>query len=118
MEVELPRMPQRDFVLRWIEEIVRTVHRMLFGPGPVDLAMAESRVDDAIAHLLGPLTLLIPRLDVPSAADLLGDSDRIMGLAELLDLKAAVLEAQGNPAAEATRERAAAFKREVARREA
>jgi hypothetical protein len=110
-------VPQRDFVLRWIEEIVRTVHRMLFGPGPVDLAMAESRVEDAIAQLLGPLTLLIPRLDVPSASDLLGDTDRIMGLAELLDLKAAVLTAQGDPAAEATRARAAAFRIEAARRD-
>ena len=110
-------MPQRDFVLRWIEEIVRTVHRMLFGPATVDLVTAERRVEDAIAQLLGPLTLLIPRLDVPSASDLLGDSDRIMGLAELLDLKAAVLAARGDPAAAATRTRAAAFRSEALRRD-
>lgn len=110
-------MPQRDFVLRWIEDIVRTVHRMVFGPGQVDLSAAESRVEEAMAQLLGPLTLLIPRLDVPSAADLLGDTDRIMGLAELLDLKASVLTARGDPAAEATRARAAAFRSEAGRRD-
>lgn len=110
-------MTQRDFVLRWIEEIVRTVHRMLFGPGTVDLIAAERRVEDAIAQLLGPLTLLIPRLDVPSASDLLGDSDRIMGLSELLDLKAAVLEAKGDPTAEAARARAAAFRTEAGKRD-
>ncbi len=111
-------MPQRDFVLRWIEEIVRTVQRMLFGPGAVDLAMAESRVEDAVAQLLGPLTLLIPRLDVPSASDLLADTDRIMGLSELLDLKSAVEEAKGDPAAaEVSRTRAAAFRNEAARRD-
>ena len=111
-------MTQRDFVLRWIEEIVRTVHRMLFGPGPVDVASAEARVSDAIAQLLGPLTLLVPRLDVPSAADLLGDGDRIISLAELLDLQAAVEDAGGKTdQARLTRERAAAFREEAGRRD-
>jgi hypothetical protein len=109
---------QRDFVLRWIEDIVRTVHRMLFGPGPVSVAMAETRVADAIAQLLGPLTLLVPRLDVPSAADLLGDADRITSLAELLDLQAAVEEAGGKAEqARLSRERAAAFREEAGRRD-
>ena len=109
---------QRDFVLRWIEDIVRTVHRMLFGPGSVDVAMAETRVADAIAQLLGPLTLLVRRLDVPSAADLLGDGDRITCLAELLDLQAAVEDAGGKTdQARLTRERAAAFREEAGRRD-
>src|SRR5687768_849469 len=109
---------QRDFVLRWIEEIVRTVHRMLFGPGPVDVASAEARVSDAIAQLLGPLTLLVPRLDVPSAADLLGDGDRIISLADQLELQAAAEDAAGKTEpARRTRERAAAFTEEAGRRD-
>jgi hypothetical protein len=109
---------QRDFVLRWIEDIVRTVHRMLFGPGPVDLVSAEARVAEAIAQLLGPLTLLVPRLDVPSAADLLGDGDRITSLSELLDLQAAVEEAGGKTEqARLTRERSAALREEAGRRD-
>lgn len=73
---------QRVVVLRWIEDNVRTVHRMLFGPGRVDLAMAEARAEDALTQLMGSLTLLIPRLDVPSAAQLLGDPDRIVAIAD------------------------------------
>src|SRR5687768_2603955 len=111
-------MTQRDFVLRWIDEIVLTVHRMLFGPGPVDVASAEARVSDAIAQLLGPLTLLAHRLDVPSDADLLGDGDRITSLAELLDLQSAVEDAGGEThQARLPRERAAAFREEAGRRD-
>jgi hypothetical protein len=84
---------QRDVVLRWIEQIVATVRRMLLGPDAVDPAMAMPIIDEAIHQLLGPLALLVPRLDVPSAAALLRDPERILGLARLLDLKAMALTA-------------------------
>jgi hypothetical protein len=101
---------QRDVVLRWIEQIVATVRRMLLGPEAVDPAMAMPIIDEAIHQLLGPLALLVPRLDVPSAAALLRDSERILGLARLLELKAMALKAgsQAEAAAE-TLARAQAF---------
>lgn len=112
-------MPQRDVVLRWIEQIAQVVRRMLAGPGPVDLELAGQRVEEAIEQLLGPLSLLVPRLDVPSAAALIAEADRLMGLAQLLDLRGAIEQAAGRgDAALATRQRAAAFRNEVARRAA
>lgn len=98
---------QRDVVLRWIEQIVATVRRMLLGPSAVDPAVVEGMVDDAIAKLLGPLTLLVPRLDVPSAVELLRDQDRVLGLATLLAVKADVLERTGRTAEAATLQRRA-----------
>jgi len=101
---------QRDVVLRWIEQIVATVRRMLLGPGAVDPAMALPIIDEAIHQLLGPLALLVPRLDVASAAALLRDPERIRGLATLLELKAMALAAasRGEEAAE-VRQRATGF---------
>ena len=90
---------------------------MLAGPGPVDLDLAAERVEEAIAQLLGPLELLVPRLDVQSAAAIIGDPDRLSGLAQLLDLRGAIEQAGGkSDAAERTRGRAAAFRTEAARR--
>jgi hypothetical protein len=101
---------QRDVVLRWIEQIVATVRRMLLGPDAVDPAMAMPIIDEAIYQLLGPLALLVPRLDVPSAAALLRDPERILGLARLLELKAMALQAdsRAEEAAE-VRQRAQGF---------
>jgi len=89
---------QRDVVLRWIEQIVATVRRMLLGPSAVDPEIVDRMIDDAIAKLLGPLTLLVPELDVPSTAALIRDPERITGLARLLELKATVLERMGKEA--------------------
>lgn len=103
---------QRDVVLRWIEQIVATVRRMLLGPDAVDPAMAMPIIDEAIYQLLGPLALLVPRLDVPSAAALLKDPERILGLARLLDLRAMALQAcSRTEEAEEVRERARGFER-------
>lgn len=110
---------QRDVVLRWIEQIVATVRRMLLGPEAVDPAMAAQILDEAIDQLLGPLALLVPRLDVASAADLLRDPERILGYARLLESKAAVLDQAGSPGdAALVRERARTFERAGAERAA
>lgn len=101
---------QQDVVLRWIEQIVATVRRMLLGPDAVDPAMAMPIIDAAIHQLLGPLALLVPKLDVSSAAALLRDPDRILGLARLLELKAMALQADArSDEAADVRTRAAAF---------
>jgi hypothetical protein len=101
---------QRDVVLRWIEQIVATVRRMLLGPSAVDPAVVDRMIDDAIAKLLGPLTLLVPQLDPASAAALLRDPERITGLVRLLELKAMVLERIGKgEEGQALRDRATAL---------
>lgn len=104
-------MAQRDVVLRWIEQIARVVRRILLGPGPPDLAAARVHVEEATTQLLGPLALLVPQLDIPSAVALLHDPERVIGLALLLELRAEIAEAEGDTAAAAAaRARAAAFR--------
>ncbi|MGQ0704143.1 MAG: hypothetical protein ACT4PM_13510 [Gemmatimonadales bacterium] len=108
-------MTQRDVVLRWIEQIARVIRRMLAGPGPQDVEAARLHLEEAMAQHLGSLAEVVPRLDVTSAANLLRDPDRILGLALLLDLLASVQEAAGEQEASAlTRGRAEAFRRTVA----
>lgn len=102
---------QRDVVLRWIEQIARVVRRILQGPGPADLALARTHLEEATAQLLGPLALVVPQLDAPSAAQLLHDPERILSLALLLELEAAVAEQEADAvAAHGLRERAAALR--------
>ncbi len=106
-------MTQRDAVLRWIEQIAKVVARMLYGPGPIDLDLAADQVEAALAQHVGSLTLLLPQLDVPSAATLLNEPERIFGYAQLLGLLGAVQHARGEAAALTTHARAIAFAREA-----
>ena len=57
--------------------------------------------DAAIGTLLGPQRAMLERLDVWSAANLLGNPERVMMWSELLRLKADVLEV-GHALAEST----------------
>jgi hypothetical protein len=106
-------MTQRDVLLRWIEQVARVIERLLHGPGPVDLELARDQIEAAIAQHLGPLQAVLPRLDLPSAAGLLHDPDRIYGYAQLLALLSAVEQAANAPAAAGTRVRAIALAREA-----
>jgi hypothetical protein len=106
-------MPQRDVVLRWIEQVSRVVARLLHGPGPIDLELAADQVEAALAHHLGPLHALLPQLEFASAAALLHDPDRLFGYAQLLALLAAVQQAQDDSRAPVTRARALAMAREA-----
>ena len=88
-------MAQRDVVLRWIEQIAPLVARMLGRGAPADLESAHHQVRDAIVELLGPVAPLVERLDARSAAEVIGDAERIFAWARLVDLDAAVLGALG-----------------------
>jgi hypothetical protein len=109
-------MPQRDVVMRWIEQLGKVVARLLHGPGPIDLELATDQVQEALNQHLGAMAPLVAQLDVHTAAGLLHDSDRIFGYAQLLSLLAAVEQAAGDPKATLTRERALAFAEEALRR--
>jgi hypothetical protein len=100
---------QRDLVLRWLEQLSLLIRRLLYGPGPVDIELAEHRIAEAMQQHLGPLALLVPRLDPLSAANLLHDPDRILGYAELVGLEALIREKKGEDAT-ALREREAALR--------
>ena len=108
---------QRDLVLRWIEQLGRLVARLVGLGGKAELASARDQVAEATINLLGPLSLLVPRLETASAAELLADPDRIFGYAQLLDLDGAISEAIGeHDAAAESRRRALEFAREAVAR--
>jgi hypothetical protein len=106
-------VPQRDVLLRWLEQLSLLIRRLLYGPGPVDIELAEHHIQDALEQHLGPMTALVARLDVPSVATLLHDPDRIFGYAQLVGLQAAVLAARGDPGAAALQVRAVGLAREA-----
>ena len=106
-------MPQRDVFLRWIEQIARVVARLLHGPGPPDLDLAREHISEALQQHLGPLSLVLPRLDSSSAAAILADPDRIFGYAQLLALLGAVQQAAGEADAASTQARAISLGREA-----
>lgn len=93
-------------MLRWIEQIAGLIARLLRGGSGADLDLARDHVDDAIAQLLGPLAVLVPRLETASVVELLHDPDRLYGYARLLALRGAVAEARGEPDAREDRDRA------------
>jgi hypothetical protein len=109
---------QRDAVLRWIEQIAKVVARLLRGPGPIDLDLAEDQVESALEQHLGSMATLLPRLEVPGAAALLHEPDRIFGYAQLLSLLGAVQHARGEARGHETHRRAVAFAREALHRTA
>src|SRR6188474_2732730 len=59
---------QRDLVLRWIEQLGRLVARLVGLGGKAELGAARDQVAEATINLLGPLSLLVPRLETSSAA--------------------------------------------------
>jgi hypothetical protein len=110
---------QRDLVLRWIEQLGRLVARLVGLGGKAELGAARDQVAEATINLLGPLSLLVPRLETSSAAELLADPDRIFGYAQLLDLDGTISEAMGEKdAAAESRRRALEFAREAVTRSA
>ncbi len=100
---------QRDLVLRWLEQIALVIRRLLSGPGPVDIELAERKVTEALEQHLGPLAPLVARLDPLSAANLLHDHDRIFGYARLVELEALIMAKRGDPRAGEHRARARAL---------
>jgi hypothetical protein len=108
---------QRDLVLRWLEQISALIAKLLRRDPTVDFALVEDRLDDAETQLLGPLRLLLERLEPESAAELLADPWRIHGYAELLAFRSTIarLKADGREADDLLR-RARVLGREAVRR--
>lgn len=86
---------QRDIILRWIEQISAIIARLLRRDPTVSLDLARQYLEEAESQVLGPLRGLIPHLDPSSAAQLLGDPDRIWGYGQTLALRSALQQAEG-----------------------
>ena len=41
---------QRDLILRWLEQLALVIRRLLYGPGPVDIELAEHRLAEALQY--------------------------------------------------------------------
>lgn len=106
-----------DYLLRLIQEAAAALRRLRTRLGGGDPADDVSRdADAAIGTLLGPQRAVLERLDAWSAANLLGDAERVMVWSDLVALQADLREVAGDAAgSSALRQRANALKAHVQR---
>ena len=104
-----------DYLLRLIQEAAAALRRLRTRLGGGDSAEEVNRdADAAIGTLLGPQRAMLERLDAWSAANLLGDAERVMVWSDLLQLQADIMEASGDSARSASiRQRAGALRSHV-----
>ena len=99
-----------DYLLRLIQEAAAALRRLRARLGAGDSAKEVSRdADAAIGTLLGPQRAMLERLDAWSAANLLGDPERVLVWSELMKLQADMLDASGDPRGTLVRQRAVAL---------
>ena len=88
-----------DYILRLIQQVAKALRRFRERLGKGESADEVSRdVGAAIGTLLGPQRMLLERLDGWSAANLLGDSERVQLWSELIQLLSDVERAAGRDA--------------------
>jgi len=106
-----------DYLLRLIQEAAAALRRLRGRLGGGESVNDVARdADAAIGSLLGPQRAMLERLDAWSAANLLGDADRVLVWSDLLTLQGDLREAAGDPVAGAAlRQRADALRGNVRR---
>lgn len=98
---------QRDYILRMIERIAALLARVLKRRTEGDFAGARRDIAEGMTDVLGPAGAMVRMVDPATAANLLGDADRITMYARLLEADAELQEALGDqPGASRTRCRA------------
>lgn len=106
-----------DYLLRLIQqaaEALRNLRTRLGGGAPPEEMSREA--DEAIGTLLGPQRATLERLDAWSAANLLGDADRVVAWSDLVALQADIREVSGDAEGSAAlRRRAEELKRHTRR---
>ena len=106
-----------DYILRLIQQAaaaLRNLRARLGGGASADEVSRDT--DEAIGTLLGPQRATLERLDAWSAANLLGDPDRVMAWSDLVALQADLREVSGdNEGSAALRKRADSLKSHVHR---
>ena len=86
-----------DYLLRLIQQAaaaLRNLRTRLGGGASAEEITREA--DEAIGTLLGPQRATLERLDAWSAANLLGDADRVIAWSDLVALQADLREASGD----------------------
>lgn len=77
-----------DYIMRMIQQAAEALRRLRSRLGSGDAAEEVIRdADTAIGNLLGPQRAMLDRLDAWSAANLIGDQERLVAWIELLRLK-------------------------------
>lgn len=101
-----------DYIMRMIQQAAEAIRRLRSRLGNGDSAEDVLRdADTAIGTLLGPQRAMLDRLDAWSAANLIGDRDRLAVWIDLLRLKS---DAANDPAiSKRLRERADALQAHV-----
>lgn len=108
---------QDDYLIRLIRQMVQTILRIAGLRQGGEFEEAQSVIDHATGMLLGPAADTLTLLDPATAAQVVGDPDRVIAWAGLLLEQARLHQVQGDlPAAENARERALALAREAVRR--
>ena len=103
-----------DYLLRLIQEAAAALRRLRTRLGGGESAAEVSRdADAAIGTLLGPQRAMLERLDAWSAANLLGDPERVLVWSDLLHLQADIMDANGDPRGNTVRQRALALSSHV-----
>jgi hypothetical protein len=101
-----------DYILRLIQQAaaaLRNLRTRLGGGASADEVSRDA--DEAIGTLLGPQRPTLERLDAWSAANLLGDADRVFLWSDLVALQADLREASGDAEGSAAlRKRASSLK--------
>ncbi len=108
---------REDYLLRMIQQMAAALRRMrekLAGGGAAEEVAHDAHA--AISTLLGMRHTLFERLDARTAAQLMGDTERVQLWCDLLRLQADALEESGNTAGSAQlRQRADALHAEASR---
>src|SRR5512138_4032614 len=82
---------QRDYILRMIEAIAAAIARAFGRKSTGDLVGARLELHNATVELLGPTAAMAGMLDTRTAANLVGDPQRLTMWARLLHEDAAIL---------------------------
>ncbi len=104
-----------DYLLRLIQQAAAALRHLRTRLGSGEPADDVSRdADAAIGSLLGPQRAMLERLDAWSAANLLGDAERVIAWSDLVTLQADLREVSGDSAgSSALRQRADALRSHV-----
>lgn len=107
---------QEDYLIRLIQQIIQMLVRIVRLKKAGEFAEALTEVDHATLLLLGPAADTLMLLDASTAAQLIGDPDRVLTLATLLSEQAEIHLLRGDvPDAENASKRALALAYEAAR---
>jgi hypothetical protein len=87
---------QEDYLIRLIQQMVQVLLRItgLKQAGHYEEALSE--IDQAMRTLLGPAADILMRLDPSTAAQTIGDPDRVLIWATLLSEQAEIQQLQGH----------------------